>query len=379
MSRPVRILFLSSHYGIGAAESLWLETAAHLAAQGHQVHAAVCWLKWSEDRLSKLRQLGIPVTSLAQAWPRHRLLRPFFRSGQTERLLARRLVKAASPDLVLISQGNDHSCLPWAEALHELQVPVAVVTHGLVPADWPKDAMALRLQKAFAKLAASFWVSRRNQHDFECQTGARLANGQCVWNPIKVLPSGALPWPETNGAWKMACVARLQTRPKGHDLLIQALAEPRWKERNLTLSFFGDGENRQGLEKLARMLGIADRVVFPGHVERVEDIWRDHHLLVQPSRNEGMPLSLIEALICARPALATDVAGHAEIIRDGVDGFIAEAPTVRHIDSALETAWQQRSAWREMGMSARNHLLELLPADPVADFADRLLALIPKR
>jgi len=379
MSRPASILFLSSHYGIGAAESLWLETAVHLAGQGHQVRAAVCWLKWREERVANLRHHRIPIVRLAQTWPRHRLLKPFFRSGMAERLLVGRLVRSQPPDLVLISQGNDHSCLPWVEALQELKVPVAVVTHGVVPSDWPKDPIATRLQQAFEKLSASFWVSKRNQHDFECQTGARLRNGQCVWNPVKVLDSGIIPWPESADEWKMACVARLQTRPKGHDLLIQALAEPRWRGRNLTLSIFGEGENRQGLEKLARMLGISDRVRFPGHVERVEDIWRDHHLLAQPSRNEGMPLSLIEALMCGRPALATDVAGHAEIIRDGVDGFIAEAATVRHLDEALEQAWQRRNEWQPMGLQARDRLLNLLPADPVADFANRLLALIPSR
>ena len=83
--------------------------------------------------------------------------------------------------------------------------------------------------------------------------------------------------------------------------------------------------------------------------------------------------------MCGRPALATDVAGHAEIIRDGVDGFIAEAATVRHLDEALEQAWQRRNEWQPMGLRAREHLLNLLPTDPVADFANRLLALIPSR
>ena len=169
-------------------------------------------------------------------------------------------------------------------------------------------------------------------------------------------------------------MARLQTRPKGHDLLLQALALPHWRERNLQLSFFGTGPNRQGLERLANMMGISDRVQFRGHVDGVADIWREHHLLAQPSRHEGMPLSLVEALICGRPAFVTDVAGHAELIQDEVNGFVAEAPTVRHLDAALQRAWDRRGDWEGMGRLAGAMVRKQIPTDPVQTFTDILLS-----
>jgi glycosyltransferase involved in cell wall biosynthesis len=172
----------------------------------------------------------------------------------------------------------------------------------------------------------------------------------------------------------MACVARLQTRAKGHDLLLQAFAAPQWRDRPLHLTFFGDGENRRGLEKLASLLGLDTQISFGGHVSRVQDIWRDHHLIAQPSRNEGMPLSLVEALMCGRPALVTDVAGHAELITDGVNGFIAEAASVQHIGQALERAWDGRTGWQEMGRSAYERIRLDIPCDPAADFVRRILA-----
>ncbi|WP_395736474.1 glycosyltransferase family 4 protein [Prosthecobacter sp.] len=375
-SRKLRILFLSSHYGIGAAESLWLQTAACMARAGHDVTAAVCWQRWDPARVSELRELGVPVKRLVHSLPMQRLFRPFFARGKAEQSLVRRLTSgAAKPDLVLVSQGNDHSCLPWLEALQTAGIRTAVVTHGIVSSDWPNDRQAERLRRVFSRVAASFWVSKGNQSDFEIQIGQRLPQGCLVWNPIKVKRE-PLPWPQTHDDWRLACVARIQTRPKGHDLLIQALAGPQWRDRNLTLSIFGEGENRQGLERLAVMLGIPDKVRFPGHVESVEEIWRDHHMIAQPSRNEGMPLSLIEALMCARPALATDVAGHAEVVRDGLDGFIAEAPSVRHINEALERAWQRRAEWQQMGINAAKNLLQIIPPDPVEAFAESLCRLV---
>ncbi|WP_395752814.1 glycosyltransferase family 4 protein [Prosthecobacter sp.] len=378
-ARKLRILFFSSHYGIGAAESLWLQTAACMARAGHDVSAAVCWRRWDPARVSELLQLGVPVWRLARSFAMQRFVRPLFARGRAERWIVRQLTSGADrPDLVLVSQGNDHSCLPWLEAFQEARLPTTVVTHGIISSDWPNDSQAERLRHVFSRVAASFWVSKGNQTDFEVQIGQHLPQGRLVWNPIKV-KRGPLPWPGTQKGWRLACVARIQTRPKGHDLLIQALAAPQWRDRDLTLSIFGEGENRQGLERLASMLGIADKVRFPGHVENVEDIWRDHHMIAQPSRNEGMPLSLVEALMCARPALATDVAGHAEVVRDGVDGFIAEAPSVRHINEALERAWQLRQQWQQMGESAAKNLLQMIPQDPVAAFAEDLCKLVSPR
>jgi glycosyltransferase involved in cell wall biosynthesis len=369
-SKP--IVFLSSHHGVGASESLWLETAAHLAQQGVPVKAGVTWASWNADRLAPLTRAGVKALHFKQTSLIRRFQRKLSPGHDFEKAALSKLGDAA---LVIVSQGNDHSALPWLEACSKLGLKAAVVTHGIVPSDWPNDQLGARLRVVFPALAASYWVSERNQKDFENQIGTRLTQGRLVWNPIKVPRDVSVPWPTVSDVWSMACVARLQTRPKGHDLLLQSLALPHWHKRALHLSFFGTGENRKGLEHLASLLGISERVHFKGHVEGVHEIWRDHHLIAQPSRHEGMPLSLVEALMCGRPALVTDVAGHAELVTDGENGFLAEAASVRHIDEALQRAWDQRESWSIMGVQAARRIRLQAPVDPISDFAKELLDL----
>lgn len=370
------ILFLSSHHGSGAAESLWLETAELLARKGVNVRAAAAWVRPNEQRLEGLRAAGVRVEWLARSGLAWRLLRKLLSPNSILRRQVRGLAgPPGSTALVLVSQGNDHSALPWLEAFQAVGVPTAVVTHGIIPGDWPNDKVAARLRAAFIAARATYWVSKRNQTDFEFQIGSYLPQGEVVWNPVKSSASAEVTWPAETSPWRMACVARLQVRPKGHDLLLQTLALPHWRQRDLQLSIFGSGENQQGLRDLVAMLGITNKVTFPGHVESVEEIWKQHHLMAQPSRNEGMPLSLVEALMCGRPVLATDVAGHAELVEDGVNGFIADSPCVKHLDQALERAWQQRTCWQAMGAEAATRIRQQVPAEPVADFAARLLAL----
>ncbi len=373
-SRP--IVFLSSHHGVGASESLWLETAAYLAQQGLPVKAGVTWASLDLGRLEPLTQTGVKALHFEQTSLRRRLQRKLRPKHDFEKTSLLRLCSAGPPPaLILISQGNDHSALPWLEACQKIGLKAAVVTHGIVPSDWPNDGLGARLRAIFPTLPAIYWVSARNQTDFEIQIGVRLPQSRHVWNPIKVSRDVSAPWPASSDVWRMACVARLQTRPKGHDLLLQALALPHWNNRPLHLSFFGNGENRKGLEHLASMLGISERIHFKGHVDGVQEIWREHHLIAQPSRNEGMPLSLVEALMCGRPALVTDVAGHAELITEGENGFIAEAATVRHIDEALQRAWDERGNWLSMGQTAALRIRQQAPAEPVTNFAQQLLQL----
>jgi len=97
-------------------------------------------------------------------------------------------------------------------------------------------------------------------------------------------------------------------------------------------------------------------------------------LLLLPSRFEGLPLALVEAMWCGRPAVVTDIAGNTELCVDGETGFVAAAPAAALLEQAMENAWERRMEWRRMGMAARSRVEQLIPRDPVAEFCKLLTA-----
>ena len=127
------------------------------------------------------------------------------------------------------------------------------------------------------------------------------------------------------------------------------------------------------MRRLVARRGLDGKVAFRGHVSDIRGIWCGHHALVLPSRYEGLPLALVEAMLCGRPAIVTDVAGNAELLEDGVTGFVAAAATARHLGEALERAWARRADWREIGEAAAVAVRRQVPEDPPLDFARRLV------
>jgi len=218
-----------------------------------------------------------------------------------------------------------------------------------------------------------YFVSEANLRLTENQIGAIIANGEVIRNPVNVSLDSPLPWPalKSSDEIRFASVGRLHPPSKGQDILFTALAAPEWRNRRWRLSVYGDGPMREVLERLAIKLGICDRVVFAGF-QSVEKIWVENHALLMPSRFEGLPLALVEAMLSGRPVVATDVAGHREVVHDGVTGFIAEAATAASFRQALGRFWDHWSEAEMMGRAGAQHIRGLISRDPVSDFSNKL-------
>ena len=284
-----------------------------------------------------------------------------------------RLIAARTPALIVFSEGNALPPVAMLESCVVRRLPFVTIMHANKEAVWYSDDLAKRYRLALAAAQRCYFVSHGNRHLSEKQIGGAYTNAEIVSNPVNIPYDVSLAWPSMGPAdeLRFACVGRLYPPAKGQDLLIEALATPLWKNRAWKLCVYGSGDMQLGLEWLAGKLGIADRIVFPGFA-RVEDIWAANHVLVMPSRFEGLPLAMVEAMLCARPVIATDIAGHREVIEDGITGLLADAPAVASISAALEQFWEQRGDAEAIGKAGARRIRQLFPRDPIAEFSGKL-------
>jgi glycosyltransferase involved in cell wall biosynthesis len=124
------------------------------------------------------------------------------------------------------------------------------------------------------------------------------------------------------------------TPEKGFDLLIRAVA---FLPDPVKLMLLGEGREKEALRRLAAGLGISDRVEFLGFQENPYPILRKATVFVLPSRYEGFPNALLEAMAVGTPCVATRCAtGPEEIITDGVDGLLVSVEDPRGLAEAIE-------------------------------------------
>lgn len=372
----MRIAFISGMDGSpwGGSEVLWSRAAKCLLQQGHDVFASVTGWAETPAPVEQLRDLGASVNE--RPWKRPSLAaRVVARLGLPQRGSGWREILSFGPDLVCVSRGSTLCGTEWMELCRAEGISYVSLAQANFEQWWPDDIRAGAIIRAYEGAKRAYFVSRANLLLFERQLGIHLPNGEVVWNPFNVSWEASPIWPAETGTLRLACVARLDPGAKGQDLLFQVLAKPKWRDRPVNVSLFGAGRWEQSLRRLSGLLGVTEQIDFAGHVGDIEAIWRTHHCLIMPSRYEGLPLSLVEAMLCGRPSIITDVAGNAEPLEDSVTGFIAAAPTVQHLDEAMERAWQRRNDWPTIGAAAAAGIRRQVPQDPAQAFADKLLSL----
>ena len=137
----------------------------------------------------------------------------------------------------------------------------------------------------------------------------------------------------------IAFVGRL-VKLKGVNLLIEAFAELEQEHRNLKLQIIWDGEERFALEKQVEMLGLSDKISFLWYQspEKIySDFWPHIDIFVNPSLQEGLPTTVIEALFAQCVTVATHVGGTKEIA-DGDDFIVVEPWSVEALERGLNQA-----------------------------------------
>jgi glycosyltransferase involved in cell wall biosynthesis len=254
-------------------------------------------------------------------------------------------------------------CGPPAWLLRILRgVPYIVsLRGGDVPGFQPYDLAGYH--RLTAPLIRFLW--RGASHVVANSTGlAELARRSAGTTPIRVIPNGVdtecfapAAAPTGSDAVRLCFVGRL-VRQKGLDVLLAALATlPRHSPWRLTL--VGDGPARPELAAQAARLGLGQRIHFAGWTSRetLPGLLADHDLFVFPSRDEGMPNAVLEAMATGLPVVATAIAGNEELVIPDQTGLLVPPDDASALARALERLLAAPGLRREFGAAGRERAM----------------------
>ena len=371
----------------GGSEELWAAMAAKALQQGHTIAHSTFRFSQVADKEKQLIEKGllhiprrgfvapgtaVPIRWLKKAW--YLLLNKI--DNPFSRLLA------TKPDLVIYN-GTAYSIAAEKDLLRILnkkQIPWCIIGH--FSADNRRefgDREANIIRQCYQQAKKVFFVSQRTLHTAVRQLAMHIPNAMVVRNTVNLDNISLVPYPAQTEPLKLALVGNLLTIHKGQDIVLEILASAQGRNRNVQVNIYGQGPDEPSLKNLVAFYQLQHRVTFFGKVKDIRALWADNHILLMPSHTEGMPLAVVEAMLCGRPCVVTDVGGHTEWVQEGREGFIAEAASIHSFGNAMERAWQQQDQWRQLGLQANQKALQLYGEDPAKTFFDVIQQLVKDR
>lgn len=367
-----KILFIASNkwHSWGGSEVLWFETAKHYIDNSYEV--GICIKKWKTlpSQFESLREKkNVQFFFREQKEPVYlrllnRLLPSKYKVSWSDKYKSE--ILDWKPSLTVISQGDNKAGLELMEFCKSNQLKYITISQAANEAEWPGDQICHRLLQVYKNAICNYFVSEANLHLTEMQICHKMDNAKVIRNPFNVEYRNQTKYPSTEEGFRIASVGRYDFVAKGQDILLQVLSSAKWRERNISVNFYGKGMNEVGLSNLVDFFKLKN-ISVKGFVS-TNVIWESNHALVMSSRYEGLPLSIVEAMLCGRICIVTDVSGNKELIRDGIDGFVAKAANVQCLDEALERAWEKRNDWKQMGILAKESVQSKVPENPSFEF-----------
>lgn len=354
----MRILLINSEYPPigGGAGNASANLARELAALGHEIVVVTAHFR-GQPRLETHN--GVTIHRIPA------LRRRQDRSGALEQLAfivsasfsIFRLVRQSKADAMLAFFGVPSGAAAWM-LKRFFRIPYIVsLRGGDVPGFRPYDF------KTFHKLISPFlrviWhdasvvvANSRGLRDLALAFDSSIA--------IPIIPNGVdvSQYPASGRSWsppRILSVGRI-VHQKGLDLGLRALAG--LKDLDWEWRIAGDGPQVESLKSLASELGIAERVSFLGWQSR-EELAKWYHqsnLFLFPSRHEGMPNAVLEAMAGGLPVIATRIAGSEELVLDGETGLLVPTESVDELREALRTLLSDPNLRQRMGSASRRRV-----------------------
>jgi glycosyltransferase involved in cell wall biosynthesis len=255
------------------------------------------------------------------------------------------------PDVVHAVLGSPRSLLVPREVCLEHGIPL-VMTEQYIARDLAISAdVRARISRIYRRASAVIFVSKENERIARASFGFFATHGIVIPNAV-TLQRAADPRRQ-RGSRKVLCVARL-THQKGVDVLIRAASL--LTTRQVKVRVAGDGPLLSELEALVVQHGISkSNFRILGWREDVPFLLTAHDLFVAPSRSEGQPFALLEALSAGLPCIATAVSGIPEALGGGGYGDLVPPDDPNALAAAIDRFFQNPDRlWTKTNAASRH-------------------------
>lgn len=196
------------------------------------------------------------------------------------------------------------------------------------------------------------------------QTREKLLESGFTESQIKFVPNGIevgnTPVPSPSGqVLKIGYCGRLR-EVKGVHILLEGIAQFKLArpDQDIKLVIAGDGDTFDDLQNQARSLEIDKHIEWLGRIQNTAEFFQSIDIYVQPSFAEGLPNSVMEAMLESRPVLATDVGGNIDLIKDGSTGLLFPVGDAHSLSQQLVRLVEKPDLRLSLARQGREHIVQ---------------------
>jgi len=211
------------------------------------------------------------------------------------------------------------------------------------------DRMALKRFQGLAAVSDSV-AQRLLDSGVSAKKIRTIANGIDVGTFERARP---LPVFEFDGNKVIGMVARLDLQ-KGFEYLLRAARELCADFPALKVVIVGEGPDRQAIESMLQRFGLQSNVILAGQHSDMPGIYAAVDIFVLPSLNEGLPMTILEAMAASRPVIATRVGATPKVIKDGETGLLVDPADVDGLRNALARLLVDSDLCRRLGSAGHD-------------------------
>lgn len=275
-----------------------------------------------------------------------------------------RAFRRLRPDVVHVNV-NATGASPWAILAARAAPGARVVAVEHLPHPIRRRRRRLLARVTSKLLAAHVAVGERSAGDTARFIGVPRASLRVIANGVPDVDLAPLPRPAAGPT--VGSLGRLE-KQKAYDVLVRALPGL----PACTAVIVGEGREREPLVRLAESLGVSERLVLHGWSDEARRHLTTFDVFVLPSRSEGLPLALIEAMLAGLPVVASDVGDVREIVEEGITGLLVQPEDATGLTMALESLLRDPLLRSAMGERGRRRALDLFSVGAMASSFEAL-------
>ncbi|WP_212912996.1 glycosyltransferase family 4 protein [Streptomyces sp. TS71-3] len=276
-------------------------------------------------------------------------------------LRAERYLRSCDADVIIGTRPGINVYLALFGPPRALRIAQEHLTH-----DGHSKRLRAQLARPYRRLDALVTVTEADAAVYRARM--RLPGVPVLAIPNSVPDTGV---PPADGTAKVIAAAGRLDRHKRFDLLVEAFTQVAQKHHDWTLRIYGSGTQHDCLERLIDERGLAGRAVLMGTVTPIEAEFAKASILASASDRESFGMTLVEAMRCGVPVVATDCPlGPAEIVHDGVDGRLVPPGDPQALAAALLDLIADEPGRHRMGDAALTTARRYDPPHIAATYSD---------